>query len=370
MEMPEEVAIVASGISSFTRKESSIFELACKPCLEIFRKRNIDRTEIDSVIVSTCSTLQYTSSIISEMLGIKPKNSYRIDNLCNSGTSAIVSAFCEISAGLCDCVLVIGAECESNDSAKKLQWDLTRGSFNLPVHWASLFARSHMRKFGTTEEQMASVSVKNRRNSSRNPIALFREPVTVGEVMNSRMIADPLKKLDCSFVCTGSSALLLASKRKAKELTDMPIWIRGIGQKTIGASLSQVLSKGEVGLNSTREAAREAYLMSQTGPRDIDVVELHDAFTIMEIMAYEDLFFTPKGQGGKFVAQQQLSINPRGGLLGCGHPIGGTGVAQTAEIASQLAGQAGETQVNGCKTGLIHNMAAAGSSSTVIILRI
>jgi acetyl-CoA C-acetyltransferase len=226
-----------------------------------------------------------------------------------------------------------------------------------------------MRKFGTTEEQMASVSVKNRRNSSRNPIALFRDPVTVEQVMNSRMISDPLKKLDCSFVCTGSSALLLASKRKAKELTDMPIWIRGIGQKTIGASLSQVLSKGEAGLNTTREAAREAYKMSQTEPRDIDVVELHDAFSIMEIMAYEDLFFTPKGQGGKFVAQQQLSINPRGGLLGCGHPIGCTGIAQTAEIAAQLTGRAGETQVNGCKTGLIHNMAAAGSSSSVIILR-
>ena len=366
MEMPEEVAIVASP---FTRKESSIFELACNPCLEIFKKTNIDRTEVDSVILSTCSTLQYTSSIVSEMLGIKPKNSYRLDNLCNSGTSAIISAFCEIAAGLCDCVLVIGAECKTNDSAKKLQWDLTRGSFNLPVHWASLFARSHMRKFGTTEEQMASVSVKNRRNSSRNPIALFRDPVTVEQVMNSRMISDPLKKLDCSFVCTGSSALLLASKRKAKELTDMPIWIRGIGQKTIGASLSQVLSKGEAGLNTTREAAREAYKMSQTEPRDIDVVELHDAFSIMEIMAYEDLFFTPKGQGGKFVAQQQLSINPRGGLLGCGHPIGCTGIAQTAEIAAQLAGRAGETQVNGCKTGLIHNMAAAGSSSSVIILR-
>jgi acetyl-CoA C-acetyltransferase len=367
--MPEEVAIVASETSSFTRKESSIFELACNPCLQIFRKTNIDRTEVDSVILSTCSTLQYTSSIISEMLGLKPKNCCRIDNLCNSGTSAIISAFCEIASGLHDCVLVIGAECMTNDSAKKLEWDLTRGSFNLPVHWASLFARSHMRNFGTTEEQMALVSVKNRRNSSRNPIALFRDPVTVEEVMNSRMISDPLKKLDCSFVCTGSSALLLASKAKAKEFTDMPIWIRGIGQKTIGASLSQVLSKGETGLNTTREAARDAYKMSHTKPQDIDVVELHDAFTIMEIMAYEDLFFTPKGLGGKFVAQQQLSINPRGGLLGCGHPIGCTGVAQTAEIAAQLTGRAAETQVNGCKTGLIHNLAAAGSSSSVIILR-
>ena len=210
--MTEEVAIVASGTSKFTKKtKSSLYSLACDPCLKIFRKANIDRGEVDAVILSTCSTLQYTSSIVSEMLGLKPRKSCRIDNLCNSGTAA-----------------VIGAECGNNFSAKKLQWDLTRGSFNLPVHWASLFARSHMRKFGTTEEQMAAVSVKNHSNSSKNPLALFRNPITLEEVMNSKKISDPIKSLDSSFICTGSSALLLASKAKAKQLTDNPIWIRGI----------------------------------------------------------------------------------------------------------------------------------------------
>ena len=214
-----------------------------------------------------------------------------------------------------------------------------------------------MRKFGTTEEQMAAVSVKNHRNSSKNPLALFRNPITLEEVMNSRKISDPIKSLDSSFICTGSSALLLASKAKAKQLTDNPIWIRGIGQKTSGASLSLMLADDDVGLMTTREACRQAYDMSGIKPQDIDVVELHDAFTIMEIMAYEDLFLTPKGEGGKFVAQQQISTNPRGGLLGCGHPVGCTGVAQTAEIAAQLAGRAGRTQVKGCSTGLVHNMA-------------
>jgi acetyl-CoA C-acetyltransferase len=368
-EMSEEVAIVASETTKFTRNDLSIYELACDPCRKIFRKTNLDRNDIDSVVLSTCSTLQYTSSIVSEMLGLKPKNSFRIDNLCSSGTSAIISTYAEIAAGLCDCALVIGAESGTNYAAKRLQWDLTRGSFNLPIHWASLFARTHMRKFGTTEEQMASVSVKNHRNSSKNPLALFRNKVTIEDVMKSRKISDPIKMLDCSYVCTGSSCILLASKRKAKELTDRPVWISGIGQKTICASLSHLLSRGKIGLESTQEAAREAYKMARTNPQDIDVVELHDAFTIMEIMAYEDLFFTSKGEGGKFVEQEQVSVNPRGGLLGCGHPIGCTGVAQTAEIAEQLAGRAGRTQIKGCKTGLIHNMAAAGSSSSVIILR-
>lgn len=367
--MTEEVAIVASDTTRFTKNDLPIFELACEPCWKIFRKTNLDRNDIESVILSTCSTLQYTSSIVSEMLGLKPKNSRRIDNLCNSGASAIISAYSEIAAGLCDCALVIGTESENNSAAKRLQWDLTRGSFNHPIHWASLFARSHMRKFGTTEEQMASVSVKNHRNSSKNPLALFRNKITFEDVMKSRKISDPIKVLDCSYVCTGSSALLLASKRKAKELTDKPIWISGIGQKTTCASLSRLVSSGKVGLESTQEAAREAYEMARTDPHDINVVELHDAFTILEIMAYEDLFLTSKGEGGKFVEQEQLSINPRGGLLGCGHPIGSTGVAQTAEIAAQLAGQAGKTQVKNCKTGLVHNMAAAGSSSSVIILK-
>jgi acetyl-CoA C-acetyltransferase len=367
--MTEEVAIVASETTKFTRNDLPIFELACEPCWKILRKTNLDRNDIDSVVLSSCSTLQYTSSIISEMLGLRPKNSCRIDNLCNSGTSAIISAYSEIAAGLCDCALVIGAESGTNYAAKRLQWDLTRGSFNHPIHWASLFARTHMRKYGTTEEQMASVSVKNHRNSSKNPLALFRNKVTFEDVMKSKKMSDPIKVLDCSYICTGSSSLLLASKRKAKEFTDRPIWISGIGQKTTCASLSHLLSSGKVGLESTQEAARDAYKMARTRPQDINVVELHDAFTILEIMAYEDLFLTSKGDGGKFVEQERVSINPRGGLLGCGHPIGSTGVAQTAEIAAQLAGLAGKTQVKDCKTGLIHNMAAAGSSSSVIILK-
>jgi acetyl-CoA C-acetyltransferase len=368
MDMREEVAIVASATSRFTKSAHSIFELACQPALKIFRESNIDRAEINAVILSTCSELQYTSSIVSEMLGVRPNKSCRVDNLCNSGSLAITSAFSEIAAGLSDCALVIGVEIRSNSSARKLEWDLTRGLFNHPIHWASLFARSHMRKFGTTEEQMALVTVKNRINSSKNPLALFRKKLTLEEIMRSQKLSEPIKVLDSSFICSGSSAVLLASKDKAKKFTDNPVWIKGIGQNTTCASLSQLLREHDGGFTSTQQAARQAYTMSQKRPQDIDVAELHDAFTITEIMAYEDLFFTEKGQGGKFVTQDHLSVNPRGGLLGCGHPIGCTGVAQVSEIAEQLAGRAGGTQVKGCRTGLVHNMAAAGTSSTVLIL--
>jgi acetyl-CoA C-acetyltransferase len=237
----------------------------------------------------------------------------------------------------------------------------------LPVHWAALFAKAHMRKYGTSEEEMAMVSVKNRGNASKNPNALFRNPVTLDEVMTSRKIADPLKLLDCSAPCDGASAVLLASEEKAKKLTDDPVWIRGIGQYTSSASFANA-TVDLCSVEAAKAAAQGAYKMSRTKPSQIDVAEVHDAFTILEILAYEDLGFAKKGMGGKFVEQDNIAINTRGGIIGRGHPVGATGVAQVVEIADQLAGSAGEAQVKGCRTGLVHNLAAAGSSATVIVM--
>jgi len=224
-----------------------------------------------------------------------------------------------------------------------------------------------MRKYGTTQEQMAMVSVRNHLNAAKNPDALFGEAITYDEVLNSRKIVPPIKLLDCSSLCTGSSAILLMSDKKARKISENPIWVRGIGQQTNCASFGKA-ANDLTSIRAAKEAAADAYSMAATGPLSIDVVELHDAFTILEILAYEDLDFAKKGEGGKFVNQEELSINPRGGILGCGHPIGATGVAQAAEIAMQLDGRAGLRQVKGCKTGLIHNLAAAGTSATVLIL--
>jgi acetyl-CoA C-acetyltransferase len=146
------------------------------------------------------------------------------------------------------------------------------------------------------------------------------------------------------------------------------VWIKGIGQHTVGASFNKVTHDDLTTNRATRIAAQMAYNMSDLGPHDIDIVELHDAFTILQILAYEDLGFTEKGEGGKFNHQNEIAINPRGGILGCGHPLGATGLAQTAEVAAQLSEKAGKRQIKGCKTGLVHNLAAAGTSATVIIL--
>jgi acetyl-CoA C-acetyltransferase len=188
--------------------------------------------------------------------------------------------------------------------------------------------------------------------------------------MRSRKIVEPIKLLDCSYICDGSSALLLLSEGKAKKVTDNPVWVKGIGQHTTGASLNKATDADLTSNQATKIAAKTAYKSANIGPRDVDVVELHDAFTILEILACEDLGFTRKGKGGKFVNQNELAINPRGGILGCGHPLGATGLAQTAEVAAQLSESAGERQIKGCKTGLVHNLAAAGTSATVLILSV
>ena len=162
------------NLNVYERLKDSLFELACEPSVQLIRENGISAKEIDAVLFSTCATDQYSSAILSEMLGINPRISHRIDNLCNSGTNAVASAFAIIASGLCDTALVIGAE-KADSPGNKLLWDVTRGSFVFPVHWAAIFAKAHMRKYGTTEEQMAMVSVKNHKNATKNPQALFQK---------------------------------------------------------------------------------------------------------------------------------------------------------------------------------------------------
>jgi len=361
------VAIVDQSTSKFTKDTLfSVEEMACKPCKEILARHKNTDLQIDSVFLSTTADVQYGSTIVAEYLGLKPRISQRLDNLCNSGTNAIVSAYSMIKSGLCKTALVVGADIKQTKGSQ-LVWDISRGSFTLPVYWAALFAKVHMRRYGTTEEQMASVTVKNRKNACLNHNAIFRKKVSIKDVMNSKKLVKPLKLLDCSYVCNGASAILLSNEADAKMHTDFPVWIEGIGSSVEAASFSNV-SSDLSSIHSTKSACEMAYSMANIKPKQIDVAELHDAFTIMEIMACEDLGFCNKGDGGKFVSQNSISINPRGGLIGTGHPLGATGVAQAVEISEQLKGLSGNRQIKDCKLGLVHNMSAAGSSSLVLII--
>jgi acetyl-CoA C-acetyltransferase len=353
------------GFQKFS--DRSLPELACESIINILKKTKIDKHEIDGLIVSSCSTEQYLGNIISEMINLNPKISTKIENLCNSGTSAIFLAHSLITSGICNAVIVTGIE-KQNSPGNKLLWDITRGIYDLPIHWASLFAKTHFRYYNTSEEDLALISEKNHNNANKNPHALFyNKKFSFLDIMKSKKVVDPLKILDCCYPCEGASSLLLVSEKFAKK-SENPIWIKGISQNNQGASFANI-STDLRSVASTNIASKEAFNQANLKPSDIDIAELHDAFTILEIMAYEDIGFIEKGKGSKFIEQNSIHINIRGGLLGCGHPIGATGIDQTNEIVLQLQ----EKTPNGrqrkdCSKGLIHNMAAAGTSSTIIIL--
>jgi len=363
------VAIVSTGQTKFSKEETnvekSLFESSNK-CIQA--TRNCDSKDIDGVLVSTNNNSKYLGAILSEMNDIQPRVSHSIEHLCSSGTNAIISAYSYISAGLADVVLVSGVDSATNPG-QVLEWDKARGSFEHPIFWASMLTKAYKRKFHTTEEELAIVSAKNHKHAMDNPQAYSNEPKTISEVMNSKQITEDLRILDCSRSCSGSSSVILASEQTAKKISEQPIWITGIGQKTTSASFTKNPLEE---IKSTHIAASSAYKMADIEPRQVDVAEVHDAFSVCELMAVSELGITSNEKSGEFVRNlfntENKMINPRGGLIGAGHPLGATGISQTIEITHQLQGKSEKRQISDVRTGLIHNMSAAGTSSSVMVL--
>jgi len=363
------VGIVSYGITKFSRDDSKIESVLLKSAKNLFDNcPNLSKNDIDGVLVSTNNNSKYLSAILSEMAGIQPKLTHTIESLCNSGTNAIVSAYSYIASGLVDVVLVSGAE-RFDSPGQILEWDNSRGEFKHPIFWASIFTKSYKREFTITEEDLAIVSVKNHKQAQNNPNALSEKAYSLDDVLNSKKLTDDLRLLNCSRPCTGGASILLASEDFCSKFTDEPIWITGIGQKTISAGFTKNTSDY---MESTRLAASSALKMSNRTPSDIDVAEIHDAFSICEPMALESLGLAENGKGMNMIKelydQNNFKINPRGGLIGSGHPLGATGVAQSIEIVEQLQAHANKRQVDNAKIGLVHNMSAAATSSTVLIL--
>jgi acetyl-CoA C-acetyltransferase len=364
------VAVAGYSTTKFSVDNTPIEDLLVSATRQLFQNtKNLSQKDIDAVLVSTNNNKKYLAPIVSEMCGITPKISHSIENMCNSGTNAIVSGFSYIASGMADVVLVVGAE-QAENSGQVLDWDMSRGEFKHPIFWGTMFTKAHKRKFGTTNEDLAYVSALNHKNAQDNPAAYNPKKYTLEDIMNSKQLTADLRLLHCSRSCTGSAAVLLVSEKMAKKYTDFPIWISGIGQKTTSASFTK---NDLVRLESTVEAASYAYSMAGITPNQIDVAEIHDAFSVCELMILEDLQMTPKGKAASFVKDMYETgnkmINPRGGLIGSGHPLGATGVAQIAEITTQLQGTALKRQVESPKIGLVQNMSAAATSSTVLVMQ-
>ncbi len=250
-------------------------------------------------------------------------------------------------------------------------WELSQG-ITFPGLYA-LIARRHMHDYKTTEEQMASVAVKNHKNAVKNEYAQFRKEITIDDVLRSKVVADPLKVLDCSPISDGAAVVVLAPLEKARKFNDTPIHILASSQAsdTLGLAERDKLTE----LKATRIAASDAYKKAGLAPKDIDIAEVHDCFTIAEIVAMEDLGFYPKGRAAKAIFDgetalgSRLSVNTSGGLKGCGHPVGATGIKQACEVVTQLRGEAKDRQVSGVEIGMTHNVGGSGATAVVHIMK-
>ncbi len=383
----ERVAIVGIGQSRFGRREDvSLRELAfeaVKACLE---DAGVPLQEVEAMVVSVASdefafALQPGAQIV-DYLGFHPKPSFRVEGACASGSMAVRTGWMTVASGLADLVLIVGAEkmtevptataTEIMGKGGDSTWEYPFG-LTFPGYYA-LIARAHMARYGTTEEQLAQVAVKNHHYGALNPYAHMQKEITVDEVLNSRMIAEPLKLYDCSLISDGAAAVLLASEELVKKITDKPVWIIGLGLAT--DTLPMTGREDLTSLQGAVVAAQEAYRMAGVGPEDIDVAVVHDCFTIAEIVAYEDLGFCKRGEGGKLIEEKRtyvdgdIPVNVDGGLKAKGHPIGATGVAMAVEIAKQLRGEAEPgRQVKDAEIGLSHNVGGSGQHVAVHIYR-
>jgi acetyl-CoA C-acetyltransferase len=382
----EKVGIIGVGQSAFVRGyPGSIRELAFEGYKEAMEDAKISNKDIDASII--CSAPEYDkqrspAGVIAEYLGLIPQPTFYLESVCSSSSMGLKVAYSMIKAGLHDIVCVLGfqkmSEISSAESQERMgrgadiQWESPFGTM-MPAYYA-MYARAHMAKHGTTEEDLALIRIKAATYGQMNEKAVYRKPVTMEQIFDPERppVATPLKVFDCCANADGSSCIIVASEEKAKALCENPVWILGLG----AASESVNMAGRDLftGLSVAIEAGKQAYEMAGVGPEDIDVAEVHDCFTIAEMMAYENLSFAKPGEGKELIQAKETykegktPVNVDGGLLSKGHPIGATGGSQIRTIVLQLRGEAGPMQVKDPEIGLVHNIGGVGLYGNVTIL--
>ena len=276
-----------------------------------------------------------------------------------------------------DLVLVVGVELMTSQSTARTTDILASagdlgGEVKAGATFPSLFAmiaQRHMHEFGTTRAHLAAVAVKNHANGAKNPLAHMRKEITIEKALSARMISEPLGLYDCSLISDGAAAILLCSSERAAEFAGKPVAVRGIAQASDHVALDE---KADITtFPAVKAAAQKAYKMAGIGPNDVDFAELHDCFTIAEIVALEDLGFVPRGQGGPATADGLTApegvkpVNTSGGLKSKGHPVGATGVAQIREVVEQIRGNCGDRQLKSANVGLTENLGGSGATCVV-----
>ena len=375
------VAVIGVGVTKFGKHERTSAELFAEAAADALLDAELPPSAVQAlyygnVVGSETEHQLHTGPQAASILGIPAIPTTRFETACASSHAAFRHAVMEIAAGVSDVVLVGGAErvlnvptAESTEYfayASDAIWEQTLG-LTFPGVFA-LIARAHMEKYGTTEEQMAAVAVKNHKHGTLNPKAQFQKAITVEQVLQSAYVADPLKLFDCCPFTDGGAAVVLASEEVARKRT------RAVRVLASAAASDWMLlgdKRDLARVPATERAAAAAYSQAGLRPADVDVVELHDCFTIAEIVATEGLGLFEPGAGGRAAAEGRTSlggeipVNPSGGLKAKGHPIGATGAAQIAEIVTQLRGEAGPRQVDQARVGLTHTL--GGNTATVLV---
>ena len=377
------VSIVGVGLTKFGEQwEKSFKELIAEAGIKAIQDSGLERKDVDAVYGGCMASgrfvgQEHIGALIADQLGLNPVPSTRVEAACASGGVALRMGYMAVASGIHDIVAVGGVEkmteVSTEDAGFALggagdqETELFVGA-SFPALYA-LMARKHMKKFGTTEEQMASVAVKNHANAVNNEYAQFRRAIDIDTVMNSGYVSSPLKLLDCSPITDGAAAVLLMPTEQAKKINDKAVEIIASTQASDTLALSDRENLYET--KAAKIAGKQAYEQAGIKPNDVSFAEVHDCFTIAEIMAIESLGFCKLGEGGKFTEQGntqlsgQIPINTSGGLKGKGHPVGATGVAQAIETYLQLNGEAGKRQVKDAEIGMTHNVGGSGATAVV-----
>lgn len=390
--MGRKVAIVGVGHSRYgLRSDVDIGELAWESIRQALDDSGLDQKDIEYYIVSSVggwSSEYLPAVVVGEYSGLTPKGTARVEAACASGSAAVKMAYDMVSSGSVDIAMAIGLE-KMNESptpvvvefigrAGNYFWEFHNFGLTFPGYYA-LYATSYMDRYGADEEDLCKVAVKNHFYGARNPKAHFQKEVSLEKCLSSRYIAWPLKLYDCSPITDGSSAVILASEDMAEKITDSPVWIEAIGEASDTANLSK--RDDFTYLRAAREAAEIAYKRAglENGYnmyKYFDVAEVHDCFTIAEVLAYEDLRFVEAGRGielirdGETYVGGKIPVNLSGGLKAKGHPIGATGVGMVAELTNQLLQRVEKGRQADIKNGraIAHNVGGTGHYAYVTIL--
>ncbi|MEW6442428.1 MAG: beta-ketoacyl synthase N-terminal-like domain-containing protein [bacterium] len=378
-----EVWIVGVGMTRFGKLSTyGVRELAEEAVFHALKDAGAKPADIEVAYCGTEAmgpdTPMLVGQIALEQMGIKGIPITNVANACGSGSNAVREAWLALQSGLYDVALALGVEKLTSPHPDMFQLLSRLGGADLmlegcmgffPPGVFSMAALKHMERYGTTREQIAMVAVKNNYNGSLNPKAHYQKPVTVEDVLHSRPVSYPLNVLDCCPISDGAAAVVLCAAEAAKRFTGVPVRMRAAAHKS-----GTYRDDTDLDADTTRRAAREAYEMAGLGPDDIDLAEVHDCFTFAEIQHYEDLGFCKPGEGGRFVEEGhaaiggRIAVNPSGGLLAKGHPLGATGPGQVNEVVEQLRGRCGKRQVPDARIGMTHNGGGFRHGDTGIVV--